>query len=270
MKFFFENREQPFTFFSSASIDFDPHLHEHLEMIYLVRGTCNVTVEGKTYHLKAGELSIVFPNQIHSYSDSKDIVAYIMIFSPSIMPEFRQTLLSYVPRSPIIPSGRDITRLIEIIFESLCRPTEFYKGILWALFSCVLEVSELEKYDSCSMDTLKRVLMYIDGHFSEAISIESVSNELHISRSHISHIFRKKLNTTFIKYLTSKRVDYATELLKVKDISVTEAALNSGFGSIRSFNRVFTEYTGTSPRSFRAEAAKEKVASIKACFEIAL
>lgn len=153
----------------------------------------------------------------------------------------------------MIHQNRDIDRLVNVLFEDLSRPNEFYRGMLLAICSIAFEKMELKKKDKYNVETIKSVLIYIDEHFVEQIDIHSAAAELHISRSHISHMFRGKLNTTFTKYLTMKRIDYACELLKNEDMTVTDAAMSSGFGSIRTFNRVFTEYKGISPRKFRNE-----------------
>jgi transcriptional regulator GlxA family with amidase domain len=56
----------------------------------------------------------------------------------------------------------------------------------------------------------------------------------------------------FSRYVNLFRVDAATELLQHTDLPITEIALQSGFQSIRNFNRVFLEITGKTPsRQFK-------------------
>lgn len=251
MKYFFENRKQALSYYVSDCLDYRAHLHEHFEMGYLMSGTCRMTVENKSFDLHASDFFMVFPNQIHSYSDSENVRVYMMIFSTGIVPEFRKIFSEYVPDKPTLRAAGDIEKLTEIFFADLNRSAEFCRGMLLAICGSALEHAKLVKSDNSNADTIKSVLMYVDAHFTEPINIESVSHDLHISRSHISHMFRAKLDTTFSKYLTEKRIGYACGLLRNGDITVTDAALNSGFGSIRTFNRVFTEYVGVSPRRFR-------------------
>ena len=54
---------------------------------------------------------------------------------------------------------------------------------------------------------------------------------------------------TFTKYLNIIRIEKAVTLLLESQLSVTEVAQNTGFGTIRSFNRVFKELTGYTPKS---------------------
>ena len=46
-----------------------PHIHTHLELVYLLKGSSMATVDGKEYLLEAGDIFLAFPHQIHSYLD---------------------------------------------------------------------------------------------------------------------------------------------------------------------------------------------------------
>lgn len=53
---------------------------------------------------------------------------------------------------------------------------------------------------------------------------------------------------TFSEYLNIVRVSEAVKMLSHGDLSAGETALAAGFGTIRSFNRIFKRYTGFAPR----------------------
>ena len=46
-----------------------PHIHSHLEMIFLTKGHSIVTSDQTEYCMKAGDCFLAFPNQIHFYHD---------------------------------------------------------------------------------------------------------------------------------------------------------------------------------------------------------
>ncbi len=125
------------------------------------------------------------------------------------------------------------------------------KGFLLSIFGILIDKIELNDINKYDVSTLKNILRYCSEHFNKGISIMDVANELHISRFHISHIFREKLNTTFSDYLTQKRIEYAASLLCYEKLTITDIAYQSGFNSIRSFNRNFLKYMKISPKEYK-------------------
>lgn len=258
MDYFFEQRKYALSQMMSSNLDFLPHLHDQIELGYILSGSSSITVDNKEYPLVCGDFFIIFPTQIHSYDNSKDINGYITIFSPDILPEFKEIFSGYVPVTPVLHNNEELKKLMKILYRTTDNPKEFQRGMLLAICSVVFKYMDLQQLNKYNIDTLKSVLIYIDENFTEPIDIETVARKLHISRSHLSHIFRDRLNTTFMKYLTDKRIGFACELLKKDGITVTEAAFNSGFGSIRTFDRLFTKQIGISPRKYKANSGCKK------------
>ncbi len=96
---------------------------------------------------------------------------------------------------------------------------------------------------------LSRITEYIDLRFREDISIGSAAKALGYSESHLSAVIRDQLHIPFKALVNQARFEYASRLLADGTASITEIALESGFQSIRTFNRVFKELSGgLSPR----------------------
>ena len=73
-----------------------------------------------------------------------------------------------------------------------------------------------------------------------------------ISRDYFSRIFKNVTGMNYNKWLNMIRLEKATELLANQEMTLTEIAMQSGFQSISSFNRVFREEKGMSPDEYRA------------------
>ena len=69
----------------------------------------------------------------------------------------------------------------------------------------------------------------------------------------LSRIFNHTFGVNFKTMLNQYRTDYALELLRDSDLSLSAIAFESGFQSIRSFDHVFRESLGRSPKEFRKE-----------------
>lgn len=61
----------------------------------------------------------------------------------------------------------------------------------------------------------------------------------------------------FTTLLARYRIAYACNLLDKASCSMSQAALTAGFGSVRSFNRVFRALTGTTPTAYCKQIRKE-------------
>lgn len=98
-------------------------------------------------------------------------------------------------------------------------------------------------------EMMKREKLYRDGE----MTIEKLAALLNTNRSYLSRSINDHTGMNFNKFLNSYRVDEAMERLseKSEDILLKSLALDLGFNSLTSFNRVFTDKTGISPSAFR-------------------
>lgn len=99
--------------------------------------------------------------------------------------------------------------------------------------------------------SLARAQHYIEQHYAEAITLDTLAKIGHMSVSTFTRHFRKEFGISPIEYLIDVRLKTAKLLLKRRDISVTEAALRSGFGSASHFSTCFAERVGTTPQEYR-------------------
>ena len=71
---------------------------------------------------------------------------------------------------------------------------------------------------------------------------------MNMSEAYFSRFFKKISGMTFSVYLNHIRVNKAIDLIQHRDMSMTEISMGCGFETIRTFNRVFRQITGYSPR----------------------
>ena len=86
---------------------------------------------------------------------------------------------------------------------------------------------------------------------NEMVSLAQLEEDLHISKHYISHLFGDKLNIGFNDYINSLRITYAARLLRETNDPIIDVSENSGFNSLRTFNRAFKKHIGVSPRDYR-------------------
>lgn len=97
---------------------------------------------------------------------------------------------------------------------------------------------------------IRKVKKYIDEHFSEELSLQSVADHAGVSSSYISKLIVKELGISFTEYLNNYRVERAKELIQNSNLKIYEISERVGYGSIENFSRVFKRITGKSPKEF--------------------
>ena len=259
MNFFLEPRALAFSVGLCDSLSNLPHLHRHMEIVYMRNGTSFAYADTKKVLLEAGDLYIAFPNQIHYYLDQPgehDLL--LIIASPDLCPEFTHDFKNTLPVLPIYKHACDnkkIMTALENIAQSHSENTRFsdteIKGNLMILLSELLKQMPLESRKNHDGKLLSDILLYCYDNFTEDISLHSLADALQVSHYYISHIFNESLRIGFRDYINSLRVEKACELLKGSDKSITDIAFAVGFNSIRTFNRSFTKAFKLSPTQYR-------------------
>lgn len=105
-------------------------------------------------------------------------------------------------------------------------------------------------------DAVSKKLTYCSTHFRENISITSISEQFFMSRSTVSRIFSNKINSSFNDYINSLRIWEFLHLMQQHKYSITEAALLSGFPTIRTFNGAFKKRYGVTPSQYLRDSSE--------------
>jgi len=92
---------------------------------------------------------------------------------------------------------------------------------------------------------------YIDLEFTDNLTLKKISGEACLSQFHFLRIFKSVYKQTPHQYLTKKRIEKATELLKRTDMPVTGICFEIGFESVSTFSLMFKSKFGLSPETFR-------------------
>ncbi len=258
MYFEFEKRTVPFlvepNFTEATPI---PHIHPHIELIYLVEGEMHATADANTQILHPGELYLSFPNQVHYY-DATPIFGVLMIVDPELFPDLLDIFTTKVPEKPIVSADRlpeDIHRRLLDICSAVrsggklqrIAAQSYLQGILAEALGQMTLVKRKHNRDS-----VREILLYCLENYKKPLTLEMLGKQLHLSKYHISHVFTQRLHLSFPEFINGLRVESACRRLD-KGHNVTEVAYAAGFSSIRSFNRNFERVMGVSPSQYKKQ-----------------
>jgi branched-chain amino acid transport system substrate-binding protein len=111
-----------------------------------------------------------------------------------------------------------------------------------------------------SVDLFKRVVDFIDSHFSEELSIQRIAGEVCLSPSRLIHRMRDDYNTTVSSCVTEVRMKKAKTLLRHTNISISAIAQDVGYRDQSHFTRVFRKHVGCTPRNYRNSSVSPRTA----------
>ncbi|MCT8162149.1 helix-turn-helix domain-containing protein [Pseudoruegeria sp. SHC-113] len=111
--------------------------------------------------------------------------------------------------------------------------------------------SASEAPDQPSFDRIGSMLEFMSRHFKDEIDASSIASSAQIHPKYAMSVFRKSTGMTLNQYVLLLRLSYAQALLMQGEDSIVDIAMDSGFGSLSHFNRVFRKHTGASPSDFR-------------------
>ena len=262
MAYYIETRTSPCSTTQFNGLTLLPHLHTQLEMIYLEEGSSIATADYREFPLEKGDLFLAFPNQIHFYHDQEPCAGHLVIFSHDFFREIKDIFQNKVPVSPVIKSHQlppDIKERLNLIMTKNNSDAPFdkitAKGYLLALLGELLPLMNLEP-SSSGHDSIKNILTYCAEHYTEQLSLDVLSKELHLNKYYISHLFKERMNISFTDFINGLRVEHACSLLE-RDTNITEIAFASGFSSIRTFNRAFVQHTGMAHREYLKQGSSQ-------------
>ncbi len=117
------------------------------------------------------------------------------------------------------------------------------------------------------MRRLLRAKDRMDAASHEAWPVSRLARVSGVSAAHFARSFKQAFGVPPHRYLLTRRIERATALLRDTDLSVTEIAFQTGWGSLGTFGRTFRDITGESPSQNRArgQAAARELGRVPAC-----
>lgn len=102
----------------------------------------------------------------------------------------------------------------------------------------------------------RNIKEYLDRHFTENITLDTLSEKSGMNKYYLVHSFTKKYVRSPISYLNEKRIDESKKLLETTDYSIAEISRRIGFSSQSYFSQAFKKKTLMTPNEYRHSVQK--------------
>lgn len=237
------------------------HAHDDLvELVLICDGEGEYSIDGAERHVRTGDLIIYNSGVVHDERSGPNvkISSYCVAISNLHIVGLRKNAIIDDRSRPVFPTGARFEMLrdtMALMFRLLSAGREeSCHHMQMALLSCVWSMihapSMPQPYENVNL-LGKRIKEYIDTHYAEEISLQSMSDDLNISQYYLAHVFKDMTGYSPIQYITRRRVGEAQSLLLTTSYTVTQIAAMVGYSNPSHFNQHFTRYVGVTPRSYR-------------------
>lgn len=254
----------PFKLFVN-SVNYIPfHWHKEVEILYVLEGSVNMHLDQKQFTLNQDDVVVVNSMSVHKIERSnQDNILLTLQFSPEWLSD--NVFISCNSTTTTEPIGIQYDtikqELAKMVWEMNKKAPGYRSyvmgrmqtlcGHLLRYFSEGINPEAEDGNKNYDFKRLNRVLTYIDQHYKEKVTLQTMAEQEHLSLHYFSHFFTRKIGIPFQKYLTLIRLEKAQAELIGSEKSITEIALDCGFANVKLFNKYFKEKYGCTPSAYR-------------------
>lgn len=251
-----------------------PHWHKELEFIYMIDGELTGIISGNKKTIRNGEILFCNSKDIHVTS-VPDYSANYKFLVVQLSYEKMMSFYEGDDQCYFDISDTKVNHLIKLQMKKLLEISEADVNGKENQFSSIrknqviLEIyyillSQCMSKNICTvakktMDIgyAKWVMEYICQHYTEKLTLEQIAKEIGLSSQYLSKYFKKATDMGIIQYLNIIRLERANEELLNEFVTVTDAALNNGFSSVKAYITTCKKVFGMTPTQLVEEYRKD-------------
>lgn len=246
---------------------------KRLEMIYLLSGNAGLILDGTEMKLIQGEFIVVDARRICEFQCKESFMQIRISVDRSFLAEKLRANAGAKPSARMyVCSREDLTREQLPVFLKMCdlfkelvplyinepegyrlRTESIVLELLYLLaghFSIPLVKEDLPEGEAEPL-RIQEILAYIEAHYAEPLTLETVSAEFGLSREYFSRLFHKSVGITFLQHLNRVRIAHLYDDLIHTDEGIMNLCERHGLTNYKLFSRLFKEIYGCTPREIR-------------------
>ncbi len=234
-----------------------PATRDHYLIHYIASGKGIFNYQNQSYSLCSGEMFLIFPGQIASYSaDSADPWEYYWVGFNGTEALRLVNLSGFTKETPVLklPDIDEIKPLLLNIYQksgySPASEAEM-TGNLYIFLSKLMRAQDENRLSYDLRDYLAQALRFIQHNFADSISVSDIASFVGISRSQLYRAFIEFFNISPNEYLQKYRLNEACSLLRDGSLSISAVASSVGYADPLYFSRVFKKRKGLTPSEYR-------------------
>ncbi|PIF45522.1 AraC-like DNA-binding protein [Chryseobacterium sp. 52] len=242
------------------------------EMVYVISGTGNHTVNGNQFPYGPGDLFLITPNDRHEFDLEGTCEFMVIRFGESYIREYQWKSIDHIEcllyhashlSGSVLVNNEDrqmVASLIHSLQQSTEHPTVYSEDLVRHLVNAIIVITAgniaVIKPHNISPNAdlrLLQILDYIQEHIRqpEFLKIAVIAAKFGLSATYLGSYFRKHCNESVQQYISSYRIRLIEHRLQFSDKRVHEIADEFGFADESHINKFFKRHKGSSLKAYR-------------------
>ncbi|QAY65232.1 helix-turn-helix transcriptional regulator [Paenibacillus protaetiae] len=246
-----------------------PRISPYYYLIFVLEGEGTFIQHGRTYPLRPNDMYCLFPQVTHEYytNPEKPLKKLFIAFDGKLALKLleRAGLYAHQPHRQGILTEEAISelwQLAEVVSKGETHHTDLERlSLFYRVFDRVSHLSdETDHAASYNSDWLVKGKEFLSIHYNDGITVDQVSQNVGVDRTHFSKQFRKAYGISPVQYIQYLKIKEATLLLFQTNYKISEIAQSVGYPDVFSFSRAFKKLQGMSPNRYRQGLADGAIA----------
>ena len=230
-------------------------IHPHHEIIYYIDGDATFISGNSCTVLEKSTLIFVPKGYFHNFNIKEQNKYLRLTVSFPDIPILDEVLDEI--RDIVVTRDSDVINYADTIIRNIDGTSSGAKGLfVYALFlSLMAELTRKQEtyvQPIAEKNTLSECIAFIDGHFTEKISVSDLAKKYFVSRSFLFSEFKRTFGISIHKYITQRRMIYAKMLLD-EGKKPTDVFAACGYSDYSTFYKAYTKRFCCSPRGAKRD-----------------
>lgn len=224
------------------------HFHRAIEILYVVSGEKQISVNNRDYTLTKGNIFFCPPWCTHCYKKSNNSEQICIVAPSEYCINYEKLFINNTPSSMLI---KDTDNFFLSHIQKLQHPQNYiqYEGILNFILGEYLSKITLEPKKRDQLENLQeKIVEYVNENYKNNITLTDIATYFGYTKNHFSALFKKKFSITFIQYLNFVRIKESLPLLKT--VQTTAIHLYCGFNSAQQYFSNFKKFLHCTPQEY--------------------
>lgn len=242
-------------------VAFHMHTHAKAELYYFVKGRGVFRIEGNEYPLEGGDLLILQPTESHiitpnpKYPYERKNLHFNADVLRTIDPD-GHLLKPFIDRKPgkfnLFKASDFVGGSCEHYFDCMLSPTgnprvNIFAGLI-PLLNEIYRIHLTRSEEDVDNDTTAyRIIRYINKNIAQPINLDDICSQFYLSKTQLCRLFKDATGTTVWKYITTKRLMRARQLIEAGENPTHIYETECGFSDYSGFYRAYVKHFGHAP-----------------------
>ena len=233
------------------------HFHRSVEVLFVIKGKVKTTVGNETFIASANDIIFVHNYYVHSFQPETDYEKIFFVIPYDFSHKIDKILLNST--LPAHLTDKKFNHTLLPLFKKLCENKTLSKMVTQGYLSVIMG-SLFEHYSlipvekTSNIEFMVEVLHYIDEHYAEDITLESIATTFCYNKHYFSRLFNNYIGESLPNYINVVRIQHFIRLSeKEENVPVVKLAFDCGFDSLTTFYRYFNKIYGKTPKEYIME-----------------